>query len=298
MILVIGATGFVGHHLVEELADLRAPNAAMVRVPARAQGLPSTTGYVVGTLDDPPAVDVLRDFDRVFLMSPTHSEQVALETTFIDALVAAAHRPHVVKLAWDGFDDPACRVRFMHNHRLVAEHLESTGLPVTYVAPNLFMENLLDLADTIRDEGLLSAPAGEGRAGFVASSDVGAVAARALTVDDIAAEDGTIHVVTGPESLSFDDVAARISAVFAREVDYDDQPVEEARAALRSQNHPEWHCEGMLELYDWLRHGGCDTVTEDVPAATGEDARPLQDWLNELRGAFVGRPQTISPPKF
>ncbi|WP_214369866.1 NmrA family NAD(P)-binding protein [Pseudonocardia sp. H11422] len=298
MILVIGATGFVGHHVVEELADLRAPNTAMVRVPARAQGLPSQTDYIVGTLDDPPPAVVLRQFDQVFLMSPTHSEQVALENTFIDALFAAGHRPHIVKLAWDAFDDPACKVRFMHNHRLIAEHIEAVGLPVTYIAPNLFMENLLDLADTIRDAGLLSAPAGEGRAGFVASSDVGAVAARALLVEDPAAEDGTIHVVTGPESLGHDDVAARISAVFAREVDYDDQPPEETRRALHDRRFPEWYCEGVLELYEWVRHGGCDTVTDDVAATTGQDARRLEHWLNELRGAFVGRPQTISPPKF
>ncbi|MHA6793639.1 NmrA family NAD(P)-binding protein [Pseudonocardia bannensis] len=298
MILVIGATGFVGHHVVEELADMRAPSTAMVRVPARAQGLPSITDYITGTLDDPPPAVVLQQFDRVFLMSPTHSEQVALETTFIDALLAAGHRPHIVKLAWDGFDDPSCRVRFMHNHRLIAEHIEAAELPVTYIAPNLYMENLLDLADTIRDAGLLSAPAGEGRVGFVASSDVGAVAARALLAEDPAVEDGEIHVVTGPESLGYDEVAARISSVFAREVDYDDQPPAETRRALREQHIPEWNCEGMLELYDWIRHGGCDTVTDDVAASTGENARPLEHWLNELRGAFVGRPQTISPPRF
>ena len=41
-------------------------------------------------------------------------------------------------------------------------------------------------------------------------------------------EDQT-YVLTGPEALSYADVAARVSAVFAREVDYEDLPDQVAR---------------------------------------------------------------------
>ncbi|MGZ4470213.1 MAG: NmrA family NAD(P)-binding protein, partial [Nocardioidaceae bacterium] len=130
MILVTGATGRVGYHLVRELADLGAGATAVVRVEARAAevGLPPPVDHVVGALDDPPPADVLQNFDHVFLLSPVHEEQTALEVCFIDALIAAGHRPHVVKLAADGFQDPDCDVRFMRSHRQIAMHLEATGL--------------------------------------------------------------------------------------------------------------------------------------------------------------------------
>jgi NAD(P)H dehydrogenase (quinone) len=92
VILVTGA-GRVGYRLMEALADARAEATAMVRVEARAADLPGAPSHVVASLDDPPPADVLRSFDRVFLLSPVHEEQAALETVFIDALVAAAHRP-------------------------------------------------------------------------------------------------------------------------------------------------------------------------------------------------------------
>src|SRR6266851_3171276 len=112
MILVTGATGQVGYDLLEALADARAEATAMVRVEAEA-------------------------VDRIFLLSPAHEGQVELELIFIDALLAAGHRPHVVKMAADGFEDPGCEVRFMRSHREIAVHLERTGLPVTYLAPTI-----------------------------------------------------------------------------------------------------------------------------------------------------------------
>jgi NAD(P)H dehydrogenase (quinone) len=285
VILVTGATGRVGYHVLEALADARADVTAMVRVDAKAADLPGTPQHVVASFDDPPPAEVLRGFDQVFLLSPAIEEQAELETVFIDALVAAGHGPHVVKIAADGFADPGCDVRFMLSHRQVAAHLDATGLPVTYLASALYMEDLLATADTIREAGEVSVPAGHGRVGFVAASDVAAVAARVLTSPDHA---GATYVVTGPEALRFKDVAARVSAVFAREVDYTDQSPERARELMLAGGVSPWRADGNLELFDWIRQGGADNVTAAVREVTGADPQPVQDWLEESREEFEG----------
>jgi uncharacterized protein YbjT (DUF2867 family) len=271
--------------VLEALADARADVTAMVRVDAKAADLPGTPQHVVASFDDPPPAEVLRGFDQVFLLSPTIEEQAELETVFIDALVAAGHGPHVVKIAADGFADPGCDVRFMLSHRQVAAHLDATGLPVTYLASALYMEDLLATADTIREAGEVSVPAGHGRVGFVAASDVAAVAARVLTSPDHA---GATYVVTGPEALRFKDVAARVSAVFAREVDYTDQSPERARELMLAGGVSPWRADGNLELFDWIRQGGADNVTATVREVTGADPQPVQDWLEESREEFEG----------
>lgn len=294
VILVTGATGQVGYHLMEELADAGAEATAMVRVEAKAADLPGSPQHVVASLDDPPAAEVLQAFDRVFLLSPAHEGQVELETIFIDALVAAGHRPHVVKIALDGFQDLDSDVRFMRTHRQIAVHLDATGLPVTYLAPNLFMENLLEAADTIRDQGTIFAPAGQGRIGFVAASDVARVAARILTDGPSGHEDQT-YVLTGPEALSYADVAARVSAVFAREVDYDDLAEAQAKEQMQASGLSPWQVDGNLELFEWIRHGATDSVTSTVRDLTGDDPQTIEDWLSEMRAAFVGRPEDLPP---
>jgi uncharacterized protein YbjT (DUF2867 family) len=280
---------------MEALADAGADATAMVRVEARAADLPGSPRHLVATFDDPPPAETLRQFDQVFLLSPGNEEQVSLEIVFIDALVAAGHGPRVVKIAADGFQDPDCEVRFMRSHRQVAVHLDAVGLPVTYLAPSLYMENFLAAAETIREDGVISAPAGQGRAGFVAASDVAAVAATVLT--DPGREEAT-YVLTGPEALGYADVAARVSSVFARQVDYADQQAGQARDAMLASGLDGWQADGCLELFEWIRNGGMDTVTDAVRDVTGVDPRPIEEWLGKARASFVGPPTDLPPPGF
>ena len=127
------------------------------------------------------------------------------------------------------------------------------------------------------------APAGHGRVGFVAASDVAAVAARVLTEPG---HERAAYTLTGPEALRFKDVAARLSAVFAREVDYADQPASQARDRMLASGVSQWQADGNLELFDWIRQGGADTVTGTVREVTGADPQPAADWLEEARADF------------
>jgi NAD(P)H dehydrogenase (quinone) len=284
VILVTGATGRVGYRLMEALADARADATAMVRVEAKAADLPGTARYVVATLDDPPNAQVLREFDRIFLLSPEVEEQVELERAFIDAVAKAGHRPHIVKLCADGFQDPGCDVRFMLAHRQIAYHLDSVGLPVTYLAAATYMDDLLGEAEEIQRTGEIRASAGSGRAGFIAATDVALAAAHVLTT---AGHDGDTYVLTGPEALSYADIARRFSAVFARRVDYADLPAARIRDLLLESGRTPWQADGDVERFDWIRQGGAATVTGTVREFTGADPRPLDEWLADSRETFT-----------
>jgi NAD(P)H dehydrogenase (quinone) len=284
VILVTGATGRVGYHLMEALSDTGADVTAMVRVEARAADLPGAPQHVVATFDDPPPDTVLRKFDPIFLLSPEHEEQAALETVFIDAIATAGHQPHIVKICPDGFQDPDCEVRFMLGHRQVAKHLDALGLPVTYLASAMYMEDLLGSAETIRRTGVIAAPAGQGRVGWIAATDVAKAAASVLTSPG---HENMTYVLTGPEALGYQDIAARFSAVFASQVDYEDQPPEQARQAMLANGLAPWEADGNLERFAWISQGGAATVTSAVPELTGTDPRPLQDWLSDARESFA-----------
>ncbi len=288
MILVTGATGRVGYRLLEALADDQAEAVAMVRVEAKGLDLPGRGENLVGTFDDPPAAEQLQAFDRVFLLSPSSETQAELEIGFIDALMAAGHRPHVVKMAADGFLDPGCDVRFMRSHREIARHLDATGLPVSYLAPAPYMEMLLPAATAIRREATLYAPAGHGRVGFVAAADAADAAAQLLTGPVPRAGDNpAVFTLTGPDSLTYANVASRISAVFARQVRYADQPEDRAREELLGSGLAPWDAEGMLELFAWIRAGGAGQLTSHVREVTRHAPRGLSDWLEGSRAAFL-----------
>ncbi len=178
----------------------------------------------------------------------------------------------------------------MRSHRQIAVHLDATGLPVTYLAPNLFMENLLEAAGSIRSQGTIFAPAGQGRVGFVAASDVAKVAAAVLTS---AGHEDQTYVLTGPESLTYADVAARVSAVFARDVDYDDMPgllaKDQMLAGGLSPLADPWHAR-TVRVDPALPY----SVTSTVREVTGQDPQDVDDWLSDQRSAFLARSDPLS----
>ena len=299
MILVTGATGRVGYRLLEALADAKAGATAMVRVEAKGLDLPGPGENLVGTFDDPPAADQLQAFDRVFLLSPSRETQAELEIAFTDALVAAGHRPHVVKVAAAGFTDPGSGVRFMRSHGEIARHLDATGLPVSYLAPAPYMEMLLPAAQAIRREATLYAPAGHGHVGFVAAADVADAAARLLTGPAPPADgEPRVFTLTGPDSLTYPEVAARISTVFARQVRYTDQREDRAREELLGSGLAPWDAEGMLELFAWIRAGGAGQLTSQVREVTRHAPRGLNDWLEGARATFLDPPLDGPAPTY
>ena len=142
MKLVIGANGRVGSRLVKELVAMGEPVRAFVRDKAKAQaGLDAQGAIAVGELGDVDSLlAAMTDVDGLFLCSPVHPDQVALQNQVIDIAVQSG-RPRVVKLSGlatylDSF------VNSGKWHAQTEAHLAASGLPYTCLHPYFFMQNL------------------------------------------------------------------------------------------------------------------------------------------------------------
>ena len=234
---------------------------------------------MVATFDDPPQAEVLRGLNHHFLLSPAIKEQAELETVFIDALIATGHGPHMVEVAADG---SRSRLHVGSCSPPAGRRAPGRHRPARLLAPALYMEDLLAFGTACASRRRSPRRPGTGGSG---SWRPATWPGRGPGAD----QPGPCgrHVrLTGPEALRFKDVAARISAVFAREVGYTDQwPGRAAQAMLAGGVSP-WQADGNLELFDWIRQGGADTVTAAVREVTGADPQPVQDWLEESRADF------------
>ena len=113
--------------------------------------------------------------------------------------------------------------------------------------------------------------------GFIDAQDIAAVAFRALTSEHAPDTD---LVLTGPQALSYDDVAAIMTEATGRPVVHRSLSYEQLRDRLAEQIPAEFAA--MLAGLDRaIAEGSEDRVTDAVPRLTGRPARTFRAFLEE-----------------
>ncbi|HEV7934870.1 MAG TPA: NAD(P)H-binding protein, partial [Actinomadura sp.] len=198
MILVTGATGNVGRHVVSELARTGTTVRALTRDPAAAR-LPDGVDVVRGDLAVPGTLDAALDgVESVFLVWPTLAADHASAET-LEMIGERARR--IVYLSANGVpDDPEKRAEsILGSHALIERLIQGSGREWTFLRPGGFAANTLMWAPQIRAEGVVRWIHGTAARSLIHEKDIAAVAVRALTEDGHA---GAKYVLTGPETLT------------------------------------------------------------------------------------------------
>ncbi|HKA10224.1 MAG TPA: SDR family oxidoreductase [Candidatus Dormibacteraeota bacterium] len=270
MILVTGATGKTGRHLTGELVRRGERVRAFVRNPAAAAAaLGPEVEIVAGDLDRADTLAAaMSGVDRLYLLAPPSPGLATVEAGALEVARRAGVRRIVKHSAIDA--GPAARSSIARLHAAGEQVLAASGLDYTILRGSMFMQNFLLFAESIAVAGEIRAPMRNGRCAFVDCVDLAAVAAAVLTEDG---HHGRTYVVTGPEALSGEDAAARLSAALARPVRYVDCMPEETRALLRVQGSPEWMVADMLASIETLAAGEVDQVTDVVERVAGRPPR-------------------------
>ena len=91
---------------------------------------------------------------------------------------------------------------------------------------------------------------------------------------------GTTYELTGPESLTLTEVAARAGAILGRSLSFEDESVEDAYAWRREAYGAEdWQLDAWVSTYTAIAEGTVADVTDDVRRVTGRPPRTLEQAL-------------------
>jgi len=283
MILMTGATGTVGSELVKQLQASGAKARALVRNRAKAASLEGAGFEVVeGDLTKPETLDVaLQGVERVFLLSSPGPQMVAAEGNFVEAAKRAGVK-HVVKLSAIGADADS-KLIFGWWHGQIEKQLEESGMTYTHLRPNSFMQNFLGFAPTIKAHDAFYAPMKDGLSSVVDARDIAAVAKAALT--EVGHENQT-YVITGPEALSYTEMAEKLSGMLGRKISYVDVPPEAAKRGMMDAGMPEWFAEALNELYAAWTEGHGAIVTGVVRDVTKKEPLTFDEFARDYAGAF------------
>ncbi|TWV31230.1 ergot alkaloid biosynthesis protein [Streptomyces misionensis] len=258
-ILVIGATGTTGSRTVVRLT------AAGHRVRAagrRATAVAGAEPVVFDWYDPATHAAALDGADRAYLIPPVGDPDPAAVMLPFLRRARAAGVCRAVLLSSSAVPEGGPAVGKVH--QVLPELFEQWAV----LRPSWFMQNFTGThphAVSIREEGVIRTATGSGRVGFVDAEDIAAVAVRALT-DERAP--GTDLVLTGPEALGHDDIAAIVTEVTGRPVVHHRLSFEQMRDRL-AEHLPMEFAALLAGLDRAIAEGAEDRVTDTVERVTG-----------------------------
>jgi uncharacterized protein YbjT (DUF2867 family) len=280
MILVTGATGKVGSEAVRLLRQRAMPVRALVRNPGKAAALAGAGAEIAqGDLEAPLTIDeAMAGITTVVLVSPG----VPAQELNVVASAARAGVKHVVKITSNASaDSPIARRRWQTE---IEAGLIASGLDYTLLRNNAYMQNVLALAPAIARTGGFGSSARAGRLGMIDARDVGAVAAEIAASP--AGHAGKTYWPTGPELISYSDVAAVLSNVLGKPVTYRELSFAEDKAAMIRAGLPEPVAEMNAQAFSMVADGDAAWMTDDVPSILGRPARSFEQFATDYAAAF------------
>lgn len=270
MMLLIGATGQVGARLASMLAG-REGVRALAHTEDSAVFLDGL-GYEVvrGDLGDPSTLKEAFDgVDSLFLLTPFTPSQLDQEANALDA---GRDLRRVVKISALNRG-----VLFSEAHEEIERRLQTSGMEVSILRPDFIVSGLIAQRELIR-QGRIVFPANGARRAFIDPNDIAEVAVHELTASSPV---GGQLMLTGPESLTFGELAGRLSARLGGPVEFIDVPGPAWREGLVSGGIPEFYADALVELFERDIKSSSIFVSPDVERVLRRSPLHIDRFIEE-----------------
>ena len=283
MILVTGAGGTVGSEVVRQLQTAGAQFRAAYHSESKAQAA-RAKGIDAAVVDfnKPESLPAaLNGADKLFLLSGGAPNQVEQESNAVEAAKKAGVK-HIVKLSvWGAAEE---EFSFAKMHRAAEKAIEASGIAWTFLRPNGFMQNMENYSlPTIQSQGAFYSSVGDSRVAHVDVRDIAAVAVKVLTEPG---HEGKAYSLTGPNAITNNEIAQKLSAASGREIRYVDVSDADLKQGLIGSGMPEGYANAYLDLMRYYRTGNAGTISGDVRRVTGRDAIPFDQYARDRGNAF------------
>lgn len=281
MYLITGASGNVGKELVEQLLAAGEAVRVLTRDAAKVQGWGDRVEVALGDFSRPESlIPAFAGVEAAFLVFTGAGDALAKNAV---TAAQAAGSPRLVLLSSLGADMGVGELAISHSDR--ERLLLGAGLDITILRPGMFMSNTLSWVRTIRSEGVVYNPYGDGRVLPIAPEDIAAVAALALTTRDFS---GQILELTGGEPITIPEQVAVLARVLDTPLRSIEIPVATAVENMRKTGMPPTTAESLGQMMTQVREGNLMTGRDTVSRVLGREPMGFEAWAS--RHAQIWQP--------
>lgn len=272
-IAVTGVTGVLGGYIANELAAHGVAQRLLARTPAKAPQLPNSSVRPFTYSDQTATIEALTGVQTLLMVSASESaDRLDQHRSFIDA-AAKAGVHHIVYTSFAGAA-PNAIFTLARDHFETEEYIKASGMAWTMLRDSFYIDFMEAM---VGEDGVIRGPGGNGRVAIVARADIARTASAVLR--DPGSHIGQTYDLTGPEALSFAEIAATIGRVRGREISFYDESVEEAYASRASYGAPDWQVDAWVSTYTAVASNTMAPISDAVETITGTAPQSLETYL-------------------
>jgi len=274
-ILVMGATGNIGSHLVELLKEKGADFVAATSEDF-IQGVDSVS---IDFADVTSLEKAMHGISTLFMLLPVHPDSVQWGRNIIKAAKKSGVSHIVRSSSHVAYKAPS--YDFMKLIRTTDEDVINSGLAYTIIAPQYFMQNFSNFFADDYKNGTLYLPAGKGKIAWIDVRDIAAVSAKVLQNPKM--YDHKTLTITGSESLSYDEAIGQMNEVLGKQAKYIEVPDDAAINAMQELQFPDFLINVMMDLNHAISEGSADEVTQTVETITGKKPISFKQFIADYK---------------
>jgi uncharacterized protein YbjT (DUF2867 family) len=275
MILITGASGSVGKTVLREVIGKEPKVRAIYRSKEEAAKAPAGCEPVLADFSDKQSLRrAIEGVTSIFLVCSPIPQLVELESNVVDVCKESGVK-HVVLNSAMGAGDYG--KSFPSWHRKVEDKLKASGMSCTILRPNGFLQNIVAFnGPSIRAQGAFYVAMGDAKVSYLDVGDIAVVGVKALQGGP---HSGKTYELNGPEAISNEELAKRISKVSGRTVNFVDIPEAAQHEAMLGLGMPEWQVTALLELQQYYKQGGGAKTDGLLKSLLGREPVTLDQYL-------------------
>ena len=281
-IVVTGATGQLGRHVIEALLERNVPAQDIVAAGRSIDKLAdfAEQGVQVRRMDYADTASVaaaLQGARRVLLVSGSEvGQRVEQHRTVIEAAKAEG----VELLAYTSIANAdTTGMLLAAEHKETEAILRGSGVPFVLLRNGWYLENYTEQLPGTLAQGGLAGAAGSGRVSGAARADYAHAAAAVLVAEGQA---GKVYELGGDEAFTMADLAAEITAATGKEISYNNLPAEDYAGLLAGAGVPAAFAEILADSDLGIARGDLLVSTGDLRKLIG---RPTTSLAEAVRSA-------------
>lgn len=280
MYLVVGATGNVGSQVVTQLLAGGHKVRVFTRAAARVAHWGNQVEVAIGDLTQPETfAQAVAGVEGVFIMNGP------LDGGIFRQLIAATKaqgNPRVVFLSSLFAGTPGSAIGQLHKDK--EDAIQASGLPGGFIRAGGFMTNAYQWLGSIKAQGVVYNPMGNGKVAPVAAEDIAVVAVHALTDPTLKSE---VFEVTGGELLTVPEQVAILARAAGRPIQSVDVPIETVVQNFIAIGTPAHVAAAVGQSFETIRDGKVAFVKDTVKQITGRPPRTFESWAQEHAFRFA-----------